>query len=987
MTLRQVTTCVIFLALITRLNIATAEVLIPNAKQSDKILLNGNWRFKYLDTLEPGSDSVFYSTMYNDSGWSEIKVPGNWELQGFARPRYGKELQEGIGLYRTSFYVPKAWKKKPVYIAFDGVLYGYEFWINGQYVGKYNSAFNRKIFEISTFVKAGKPVQLAVKVSTRSRGWAFDTNDCWSLSGIFRDVTLFTLPVTHLKDLTVKTEVNGPQATIKVAALIETNKFTKRQHIKLTLRDANGQIAATANMDRPALVSPHDSLTYYKAITLHKANMWTSETPYLYTLQVEVTEDQKVLQTYNQKIGIREISWADGVYKINGQVVKLRGVNHHDLSPVNGRAITEGEMLEDLKLIREGNANFIRAAHYPPHPRFMDLCDSLGFYIIDEVPFGFGDKNLYSDNYLPDLKERARATIARDKNHPSVIAWSVGNENPLTKICIETGRYVKKLDATRPYSFPQVGSYFRKIYDTIPADIDILSPHYPVPSHLKMYVAKMNRPMIITEYAHALGLDTDRLEALWEIMYSNRIFAGGAVWHLFDQGILVTSDTAITTDEFTTSVWLDSVTCYDNFGNKGADGLTYANRIPHEDYYEMRKVYTPVKALDDTLTLYPGKTNRVNLALSNRYNFTNLNQIACRWELWADKNVLTSENLPLNGAPHDTAHIAFDVKMPDLLEASFYTLKLHFADKTNYTFYEKSYPLRVNGYKVDLSQILRSKSKKNTSVIDIANGLIQLNTQDKQPVVLKGAFARMSRVTTMSEITIVEKKAEGHSPIWAPHLMAPLKREVVMDSTNKKEINYCFERGDVKGQYLDAQIGYSLNNNGQIDVNYTLTPRHAKGIALEAGLSFIVPQTLTEFRWVGKGPYAAYPGKSRLAEFGIYHLNAKDLFFQGNRQQVDLALITDKNGNGFAMIADKANVSIERSDAGVVISHNAKISGRFNKNAEPEIKVRIPKLTSVSGQFSLIPITSHWSDALQNIFGQPNNTAKPFAPFYNSYDQ
>ncbi|MCW3807121.1 glycoside hydrolase family 2 TIM barrel-domain containing protein [Plebeiibacterium marinum] len=971
----------------------TAQVLIPNSSTKDKVLLNGIWKFKYLNSIELKEDSVFCLTDVVDTDWVDIKVPGNWELQGFAKPYYGKELQEGTGLYRTSFNVPQEWKGNSIHIAFDGVLYGYKFWINGKYVGKYNSAFNRKSFDISSFVESGTKVELAVEVSTRSRGWAFDTNDCWSLSGIFRDVTLYSVPETHLKDLTITTHVDGSNADVNVEALIATNKVKKNQKVYLKLQDANGKIVTTAEMNGLSNIDRLDSIPYQQVLKLDKANLWTSETPYLYNLKVEVTEGKKVLQTYNQKVGIREITWENGVYKINGKVVKLRGINHHDLSPVNGRSMTEEEMLEDLKLIREGNANFIRASHYPPHPRFMELCDSLGFYIIDEVPFGFGDKHLYKDEYLSDLKERARATIARDKNHPCVIAWSVGNENPLTKICLETGRYVKSLDPTRPYSFPQVGSYFRKICDTIPKEIDILSPHYPVAAHLKSYSKKFKRPMIITEYAHALGLDADRIESLWEIMYSNPVFAGGAVWHLYDQGILVKSDTAINADEFTTSVWIDSTTCYDNYGNKGADGVMYANRVPQVDYYEMRKVYTPVKALDDTLHLKRDQKNEVTLGLSNRYNFTNLDQIVCNWELLADTSILSKGNLSLKGEPHDTSYVSMDIALPKELNSSFYALKLTFTDTKHYSFYEKTYPIVIEDFDKNLTRLFDVKSDKEgrndekLSIIDVQNNQIQLQNASSDPLIIKGLLARMGRKTTMSEITIIEKKREGNCPLWNPYLLHPQNEELELNLPNKKVINYSFERVDVKGQFIDGQVTYTLNNDGSIEVSYTLTPRDAEGIALDLGMSFIIPNRLSEFRWVGKGPYPAYPGKSRLSEFGIYHMNSQDLNYQGNRQEVELALFTDSLGCGLALISDKDNIAVERSQKGIVVSHNAKVSGRFNKNSTPEQKIRVENCKQIRGEFTIIPLENNWSESLQKIFGQPKNVQEPFAPFFNSYDQ
>lgn len=979
---RFLTGCLAVFILFASAGRAIAIELIPNSGTNAKVLLNGSWKFKYLNSFETGNDSTFFTTSFNDKDWATIKVPGNWELQGFAKPYYGYELKEGTGLYRTSVVIPFDWKNNPVFIAFDGVLYGYKFWVNGKYAGTYNSSYNRKVFDISSFVKAGQVATLAVEVTTRPKGWEFDANDCWALSGIYRDVTLFCLPSTHMNDLTVTTEVEKNNATVNVSVLVGGENVNNNMQIELQLQDSYGEVVASAEMLRAANSRNADSIRYKQELKLSNANLWTAETPYLYTLVVQLKDNKSIVQTYRQKVGIRQITWDNGVFKINGKVVKLRGVNHHDLSPVNGRSVTEAEMLEDLKLIREGNANFIRASHYPPHPRFMELCDSMGFYMIDEVPFGYGDEHLNDKEYLPDLMERARATIARDKNHPCVIAWSVGNENPLTRMCLEVGRYVKSLDATRPYSYPQVGSYFRKICDTIPEDIDILSPHYPVPSYLNEYSKKFNRPFIVTEYAHSLGLDFDRMEALWEIMYNNTVFAGGAVWHLFDQGILQKSDSIIGPDEFTTSVWLDSVTCYNNFGNKGADGIMYANRIPQVDYYEMRKVYTPVKAIDDTLQLALGKVNRVAIGLINRYDFTNLDQVKCSWKLMADTLVLSKGDVKLSGEPHDTAHVTLDVKIPEKVNASFVAVQLSFTDNTGYTFYEKSYPVEIEGREIELSKLFDGKF---SSGIDLINGNIHLQNGTSEPLVMHGPYARIGRKTTMSEITVVEKKDE--SPVWNPNLMQAQQSTIITDQPDKKVMNYTYERGDVKGQFVDAQVCYTLKKDGSMDVSYTLTPRDANGIAIEAGISFIVPEELSEFRWVGKGPYPAYPGKSRLSEFGIYHLNSNDLNYQGNRQEVDLALITNAAGAGFAVISNKSNLAVERSSEGIVVSLNAKVSGRYNKNSAPEKKVHIKNGEPFTGSFTLVPLSENWTASLQQIFGKPNVVAVPFKPFYNSYDQ
>ncbi len=199
--------------------------------------------------------------------------------------------------------------------------------------------------------------------------------------------------------------------------------------------------------------------TYYQRVKTDNPLLWTAETPALYTLQLELKDNQQHIQRYTERIGIREISWLNGILQLNGKPIKLKGVDHHDLSPVNGRAITNNELLKDLTVARDANINFIRTSHYPPNPRLPELCDSMGFYVMDEVPVGFGENHLTDTTYLNNLLTRAEATIARDKDHPCIIVWSVGNENPLTSIMLQTGNYVKSLDASGPFV-----SYDRKLF-------------------------------------------------------------------------------------------------------------------------------------------------------------------------------------------------------------------------------------------------------------------------------------------------------------------------------------------------------------------------------------------------------------------------------------------------------------------------------------------------------------------------------------------
>lgn len=1005
-------------------NSLSAQVQMPSFKDSKQIkLLNGTWKFKYIPSSDLGSDASFYNTSFDLSKWANIKVPGNWELQGFAEPSYGRDLKEGTGLYVTDFVVPANWGKNPIYIAFDGVQNGYSLWVNGKFAGEFASAFNRQTFDISKFVNLGKTNTLAVKVSTQPKGWEFDTSDDWSLSGIFRNVTLFSLPQVHLKDVTVKTFVNNDDASITIDAVVEkkARKFPKNLKLYGELIDAKGKIVGKINVAADSKQSKADLLNFKEKISLKKAQLWSAENPYLYTLRLSLKDNNTEIQRRTENVGIREISWKDGILKLNGAPIKLRGINHHDLSPVNGRAITDNELLEDLKLMHEANINFIRTSHYPPQPRLLELCDSLGFYVMDEVPFCYGDENLKDKSYLDILINRAKYTLNRDKNHPSIIVWSLGNENPVTDSTLKVASFVKQSDATRPTCFPQKRGDFEYLLKNAKDSLGIYSSHYPNPSRLKGYADEFDHPMIVTEYAHSLGLDMDQFENLTEILFESPKLAGGAIWMFADQGIVRKTDKEISLNESTDYAWIDSKTFYDTKSSSGTDGIVYSNRVPQEDYWEVRKVFSPVKIIDTKLTYSSGEQN-YSFKFINRYDFTNLSETKCKWELMSDDKVIDSGNLLLNCQPHDTVSSSIKITLPEKPLTNYYYLKLSFTDKESYQFYEKTFPIELEKGKPDLIQQLgipNSKpikvgtSVKSTNyVFDFIknNGQIQLKNQIGHSVIAAGPFLRVGRKATMAHQYMSAKTTS----FWNPYLLIEPKAQMLNESAKEVKVNYIFTpvKSNVKSKIqrakdpneelneelneksneesesknIEGQVRYTFNDNNQIAVNYNFTI-NGKGKTLETGIAFLIPSSLTEFRWVGNGPYQAYPGKELLNDFGIHHLNSEDIYFQGNRQNVQCAVFSDKDGNGFALIANKANISVERTADGIVVSQNNYVSGRFNKFGMPEVLNNLESIKEFSGNFTIVPLTGKWSSVLENIFGDSKKTAKPFQPFYHSYDQ
>jgi beta-galactosidase len=576
--------------------------VLPVTDPMMKKSLNGEWQLKVIKWI---ADNQTVPAV--DETWGRIPVPGCWEQYGFCSPSYDK-AQPLTGYYHTTFTVPEAWKGQLVFIRFDGVLYGYDLWVNGKSVGTWRSGYNTAIFDITPYIDKKAATQaLALRVISQFRGSDFDYNDDWAPNGIFRDVTLMSVPKTHISDLTIRTKNTG-----EVMVSTDIANAGKDTEVKHKIYDAEGCLVGTNQVEQP--------------------HLWTAETPYLYTLKTMLLQKGRPLQTFEHKFGFRELTIDGNILKLNGQPIKLRGVTSHSTDPVTVKVIDETSILRDMKLMKEASINYIRTSHYPREPRFYELADSLGFYIIDEVPFGYGDKNLSDSTFYPMLLQRAQATIRRDKNHPSVLIWSLGNENPLTDICIRLGDYVKReLDSSRPICYPQVGSYFRKFNYDFPKVADIYAPHYPSTAQIGDFYQRADRPVIFTEYCHTLGISLEDHDRQWEIIERTPGIAGGSVWEWVDQGMPFRKPLQ-SRYGYEERVFTSKEGGFEMCGNKGTDGLLYADRTPLPNYYELQHNYARafVERVDGDM-----------LNIVNRYDFLNLkDNITFHWTLTNDRDTV-----------------------------------------------------------------------------------------------------------------------------------------------------------------------------------------------------------------------------------------------------------------------------------------------------------------------------------------------------------
>lgn len=992
---------------------------LPTAEAAFTRSLNGPWSFRYIAGHEAGTDVNFHAPSFDASDWKPIEVPSNWELKGFAEPRYDLGLEDGLGLYRRSFGVPADWlaEGRRVCLRFEGVAYGFEAWVNGVKIGESQaSAYNPHAFDITEQLGTGADNVLAVKVTTKPLGYAFDVNDDWSLSGIFRDVTLYSVPANHVRDITTKTTLaeNG------------TAEFSVTVDVSGTEGEVRGTLIAPDGKTVGDLAfEERDHQTFERKWSIPQPQLWNAEYPWLYQLELTVSRDGKSLQSFRKRIGLREVTVADGVLLLNGRPIKLRGVNHHDLSPVNGRAVTKDEMRRDLELMRQANINFVRTSHYPPDERFIDLCDELGFYVMDEVPIGKGEEHLNNPEYRDAILARVGPTLARDKNHASVIIWSIGNENPVTEVELEAARRAKKLDPTRPICIPKIGSYFEKNYEKLPDYVDIYSPHYPVNTTLKRYARKLKRPLILTEYAHALGLATDRIQDQWDIIQSTSTYAGGAIWHFQDQGLMREAEKPVDLTKPTPYVWTDANHYYDTSGDKGADGIVYSDRTPQSDFWQVRKVYAPVQIEERSVVVKPGQQG-VHLGIENRYDFRSLDGMKLVWTLRRNGEASQKGETAIYTTAHSEEALRIPVSIPANASDDVLALDLSCLDEAGRPVMERTVRLDLDDadrgewisglpsaelkFSESESEV-RIECSRWTLTFNRADGALSIVDASGHTVVT-GIHPHAGRALTMAEALDATKSGTWReAAALAPsacEVKASRDGETVRidvsgtyprPSTNEpkdkvdRSDDPLFdgqakgESGTNKGEALVGGYQMEITPSGAIHIRYDYEPRDATGRFAEAGLAVALPAEATELRWIGQGIHPGYPGKDRLNEFGIFHLTRDDLRFQGNRRETELSLLTTPEGAGVALACEPADVAIERHGDLTLLSHNAVISGLGNKGVSPERRIGAAKTKHIAGNLTLVPLGDVWPEPLTRWLGSPTAATDVFHPFHHSYDQ
>ncbi|MEQ1799234.1 MAG: glycoside hydrolase family 2 TIM barrel-domain containing protein, partial [Lacibacter sp.] len=632
--------------------------------------LNGNWKFTYVDKY---ADRItdFYRTDLDISKWNDIAVPSNWEMKGFGIPIYTNITyphprnppfigpNNPVGTYRKEFTVPDNWSGKEVLLHFGSIAGCAFVYVNGEKVGMSKVAKSPAEFNITKYLQKGKNL-LAVQVFRWHDGSYLEDQDFWRLSGIERDVFLSAVPSTTIWDFFLKSDLDAQYKNGLFSADITLRKFagskTGPSIVSVDILDKAGKIIFSKQ--QKVVINGDNMQQVHIEGKIANPLKWNAETPNLYSCVITLKNGTDEIYT-GSKIGFRKVEIKNAQLLINGVATYVHGVNRHEHDDINGHVPSRELMLKDIQLMKQFNINAVRTSHYPNDVMWYKLCDEYGLYLVDEANIethGMGAAlqggidttrhPAYLPLWAPAHMDRIERLIERDKNHPSVIIWSMGNECGNGKVFHDAYLWMKQRDKTRPVQFEQSGQDW---------NTDIVCPMYPGMNYMKRYAADANqtRPYIMCEYSHAMGNSNGNFREYWDVIMSSKHMQGGFIWDWVDQGYK-------TKDVNGKTFWAYGGDLggfhLQNDENFCSNGLIAANRTPHPGLFEVKKVYQSIYFSSASIS-----TGVVTV--KNLFDFTNLDQYNFKWQLIRNGEKIKEESFNVEVAPHQQKDITLAIPM------------------------------------------------------------------------------------------------------------------------------------------------------------------------------------------------------------------------------------------------------------------------------------------------------------------------------------
>ncbi len=965
-----------------------------HAQKGDcSICLDGTWKFRW--TPVPDERIVeFYQTDFNDKDWVGFPVPANWEVNGYGTPIYVSagypfkidpprvmgepkvdyttyKERNPVGQYRRSFQLPAGWEARgQTLLRFEGVMSAFYVWINGERVGYSQGSMEPSEFNITNYLHAGEN-QIALEVYRYSDGSYLEDQDFWRFGGIHRSIHLLHTPDIRIRDYAVRTL---PVSTDYQDFILQidpqfsvyrgmTGKGTTLQGV---LKDASGREIATLKGDVEDILDLEHKAgrmnEWYPqrgprklgrmSATIKSPKRWTAETPYLYKLHLTLlTAEGEVIEQVEQAVGFRSVEIRNGQLLVNGAPVRFRGVNRHEHDPRTARVMSEERMLQDILLMKQANINAVRTSHYPNVSRWYELCDSLGLYVMDEADIeehGLRGTLASTPDWHAAFLDRAVRMAERDKNHPSIVMWSMGNESGYGPNFAAISAWLHDFDPTRPVHYEGAqgagGEPDPKTVDVISRFYTRVKQEYLNPGIAEgedkeraenarwerlLEIAERtndNRPVMTSEYAHSMGNALGNFKEYWDEIYSNPRMLGGFIWDWVDQGIYKTlPDGRI------------MVAYGGDFGDKPNlkafcfNGLLMSDRETTPKYWEVKKVYSPVE-----LRVESGE-----LRVTNRNHHTDLSQYRCLWTLSIDGKQKDQGEITLpEVTPGESETIPLPVsiagKKASAKATSDLRLTISFILKRDALWAKAGHEVAWEQFCIQEGALLSSKlenrgrlkvraDEEHLSISGSgfsiqweknATGSLTSLTYHGKEMLAHPADFPLQPVTQAFRAPTDNDKSFGNwlAKDWSLHQMDNPRISLDSFKHEVREDGAVIVRVQTRNRYKEGMIVtkflYTILSDGTIDLKTTFQPQGILPELPRLGIAFCLSSDYNTFIWQGRGPQDNYPDRKTSAAVGLWKGSVADQYMHyprpqdsGNKEEVRLLMLTDRHGKGIRVDA------------------------------------------------------------------------------------
>ncbi|HEX8474500.1 MAG TPA: glycoside hydrolase family 2 TIM barrel-domain containing protein [Pyrinomonadaceae bacterium] len=897
--------------------------------------LDGLWKFHWVkNPAERPAD--FYRPEFDASRWREIRVPSNWEMQGYGTPiftnityPFKREAprvmdeppaswtayaeRNPVGSYRRNFALPDDWRGRQTFLVFDGVSSAFYVWVNGERVGYSEDSRLPSEFNITRFLKTGENV-LAVEVYRWSDGSYMEDQDFWRMSGIFRHVSLVSRPPAHASDFYVRTGLDAQyrDATLRLRIKLRNTGESRRPlTVEAKLLDESRR-PVFRTLTRRADVPPQGETTVEFEQTLVNPKKWSAEEPNLYTLLLVLKDESGgVIEAVPWRVGFRSSEIRNGQLLFNGKPIMLKGVNRHEHDPDTGQVMTTERMLQDIRLMKQHNINAVRTSHYPNVPEWYELCDRYGLYVLDEANieshgYGANEEQRIStgEDFTDAHVARVSRTIERDKNHASVFLFSLGNEAGVGRNFDAARAWVKK-------HYPE----FNIAYESGDSrHADVFSPMYTPPDQILPSWKKLgrSRPMFLIEYAHAMGNSNGNLQEYWTVLESHPQLHGGFIWDWVDQGIRRKG----AGDK---PFWIYGGDFGDapNDGN-GGDGMVFPDRRVQPELFEVKKVYQFIKV--EPIDLKAGRVR-----IRNKYLFRDLSFVRGAWELAENGVVIRRGSVPrIQVAPGESQEIKLDLKRPTLMPGAEYFLKVTFALAADTPWATRGHVVAWDQYQVpyDVPPLPTSipatltlpavKLTESDDSFTVSGARFEAHFGRRSGALESYTFAgrRMLSGALVPNFwrAPTDNDRGNRMPerlrVWRDAAQGRKVTSMTAEQISPHSVRVTAHFTLPAGSSVYSTV-YIVHGDARVEVESVLTPGGELPVLPRFGMQLRIAGEFRTVSWYGRGPQENYWDRNTGAAVGRYTELAENLFTpymepqeSGNRTDVRWVAFTDGKGAG-----------------------------------------------------------------------------------------